>query len=553
MRFVILFWILPFSLLGQNQAFEQGVTLFHHATFYTSGPANSRFVAMVVNGQGDVLDTGIMEFLREKYQPTEIVDLKGAFVYPGFMDAHAHFLGLGLSRQIVDLIGTENPQEAIARCRNFIGKVRPPYIMGRGWDQNKFPQKKYPTKELLDEAFPNIPVVLKRIDGHAAWVNSFTLKLAGITPLTKVEGGEVMVVNGICTGILIDNAVDEVMKVIPPMTVQQIQDACRMAETECLKNGLTYVLDAGLEPDTLEIMRKMLRDKEIKIRLGMLYSSSEKSIKSIEKKWQKIQQTRVGADTAWEFVKGIKFYADGALGSRGACLLSDYADRPGHRGFLLSSVSSLKSMAERCHTWGLPLHVHAIGDSAVRMTISAMLPYTQGTDLRWRIEHCQVVHPDDVLRFRGSGIIPSVQPTHATSDMYWACERLGNARCETAYAYKNLLQSAGTIALGTDFPVEQVNPLLTFVSAVFRNDDRNFPTDGFQMKNALTRTEALNGITTWAAHSVFEEQNLGILIPGMKADFVVLPVDLMKAGSKEIREARVKATYIQGRCVYKSE
>jgi predicted amidohydrolase YtcJ len=542
------FLLLSFSFIYISVCYGQESTLYHHGYIYTVDSAFKTVDAMVIEN-GVIKATGSYKTLATQYPKAAQIDLKKQFVYPGFIDAHCHFFGLGLSMQIVDLIGTKSANDAVQKCLSYQKEKPKKYIMGRGWDQNDWAVKEYPNAELLDQAFPDIPVVLKRIDGHAAWVNHKALQMSGVTERTVVTGGEIILKNGKPSGILIDNAVDLVMNVIPNMTEQEIQQACMEAEKVCLSKGLTYLVDAGLEYDTLAIISKLYRDKKLSIGLDAMYAGSSKNLYKINHH-EYIQNEE--NFKAW----GIKIYADGALGSRGACLRAPYADRAEEHGFMLFKGSAandqlVMDLFKAGYEQGMPMNVHCIGDSANHYILNEMAKYlNRGTDLRWRIEHAQVTAPSDLDYYSTFKIIPSVQPTHATSDMYWAEDRLGKSRIGHAYTYKSLLKKAGMIALGTDFPVEAVNPLYTFTSAVWRMDAHSFPKGGFQKEEGLTREETLKGMTIWAAWSVSEEKYRGSLETGKRADFIILNKDLMKCSFKEAREAKVLGTFISGKKVY---
>ncbi|MDZ4758510.1 MAG: amidohydrolase [Bacteroidota bacterium] len=544
------FQILSFFLLYNIVCFAQTdsiITIYHNATIYTVDSQFTKCDAMAVleypttEKKNKILATGKFENLKTKYPSAKLNNVKGKYIYPGFIDAHCHFFGLGVSMQIVDLVGTKTYDEVLERCKKYNITNKGNYLMGRGWDQNDWPKKEYPTNEQLNILFPDIPVVLKRIDGHAALVNNKALILAGIKKGTKISGGEIILKGGKPTGVLIDNAVDLVMKVIPRMNDTQIQLAVEKAETKCLSMGLTSVVDAGLEMDTIYKIAKFLSDINVYAMPMFTPEFIEAHDASKNLNFDKLH------------LDGVKVYIDGALGSRGALLLKSYSDKAKTYGFQLTSYKELQRVFLWCAENGYPLNAHCIGDSATRIyfrLIEELKPILSKNIYKWRIEHAQVVDTNDLKKFKKYGIIPSVQPTHATSDMYWAEERLGKQRIKTAYAYKDLLKAAGLVALGTDFPVEDVNPLYTFTSAVWRMDSNEFPKGGFQMENALTKEEALRGITIWAAYSVNGERYTGSLEPNKQADFIILDTDLMNATFKECRKAKVVGTYIRGKMVY---
>ncbi|HTM92228.1 MAG TPA: amidohydrolase, partial [Flavisolibacter sp.] len=414
------------------------------------------------------------------------------------------------------------------------------------WDQNDWPVKEFPTNEKLNALFPNRPVLLTRVDGHAVIANQKALEIAGIKAGDQVSGGEILVKNGKLTGILVDNAVDLVSKNIPALTEDQIKKSLLEAQQNCFAVGLTTVDDCGLSFQAVELARQMQNSGELKMRMYIMLSD-EKSNYDWARKNGKLKTDRLN-------VRSFKVYADGALGSRGACLLEPYSDQPGHYGFLLSSQQHFDSVAQVISDLGYQMCTHAIGDSGNRTILNIYAKYLKGkNDLRWRIEHAQVVNQNDFNLFGQYNVIPSVQPTHATSDMYWAGDRLGPQRVKGAYAYKQLLNENKWIPLGTDFPVEDISPFKTFHSAVFRTDSKEYPTGGYQPEDALTREEALRGMTIWAARANFEEKEKGSLEKGKFADFIILDKDIMTIDAKEILNTSVLATYINGEKVYQKK
>ncbi|MDI1304249.1 MAG: amidohydrolase [bacterium] len=534
-------YILVFALFSLVSCLKKNKTtvdvIITDATIYkvdkTFGTAN----AMAVSN-GKIVAIGTNDEIRNKYESEHNIEAKGKFIYPGLFDAHCHFYSFGLSLQEVDLRGTKNMGEVIARIKTFQKEKKPEFIVGNGWDQNDWEVKKFPTKADLDAEFPDIPVVLNRVDGHAIFVNSKALKLAGITKDAKAVGGQIEMANGEPTGILIDNPMDLVFKIIPKPS-RKIQIAALLdAEKVMFDYGLTTVNDAGLDPDIINLMDSLQKAKVMKLNVYAMITANQKNIDLYLKKG--IYKTD-NLD-----VRSFKMYGDGALGSRGACLHKGYSDMPKQFGALLSPISNLKAIAKQIAASPFQLNSHAIGDSANTVLLKIYKEVLDGKkDRRWKIEHAQVLREEDFDYFK-LGIIPSVQPTHATSDMYWAGERLGKERIKNAYAYKKLLQKAGIVALGTDFPVEEVNPMLTFHAAVARKDSKNYPKGGFQMENALSREETLKGMTIWAAYSNFEEKEKGSLEVGKWADFVIYDKDLMKINENQIVKMKAVNTYLKG-------
>ncbi|HEV7780085.1 MAG TPA: amidohydrolase, partial [Chitinophagaceae bacterium] len=416
-------------------------------------------------------------------------------------------------------------------------------LLGRGWDQNDWTEKEFPTNEKLNELFPDRPVLLTRIDGHAAIANQKALNLARIKSGDTLTGGEIQEMEGTLTGLLIDNAIDRVSAKIPVITDEQFKKVLQAAEQNCFAVGLTTIDDCGLSAEAVEGIKKLQANGDLKMRLYVMLSDEPANYAYAEKNGM-IKTDRLN-------VRSFKVYGDGALGSRGACLLQPYSDKPGHYGFLLSRPEHFDSVANWIVAKGWQMCTHAIGDSGNRTILNVYAKYLKGrNDQRWRIEHAQVVNPNDFNLFGTNSIIPSVQPTHATSDMYWAGDRLGTERVKGAYAYKQLLDQNGWIPLGTDFPVEDISPFKTFFAAVVRKDAKNWPADGYQMENALSREQALRGMTIWAAKANFEEGEKGSLEKGKFADFIILDEDIMKTDPGKLLGVNVLKTFLGGEKVY---
>ena len=521
--------------------------VIYNANIYTVDSTFSVCRSIAIN-KGKIIAVGTDEEIKTKYNSSNLMDAEEKTIFPGFIDAHCHFLSYGLGLQRADLTGTKSFDEVVQRLPSPTGDgpgVRSGssiWITGRGWDQNDWDTKEYPTNEKLNSFFPNTPVFLTRIDGHAALVNETALRLAGINEKTKISGGELILKDGKLTGILIDNAVDLVSKVIPQPAKEQMQKALLAAQKNCFAVGLTTVDDAGLMKTAIDISDELQKKGDLKMRIYAMLSDAASNyayyLKAGLYKTDKLN------------VRSFKFYADGALGSRGACLLQEYADKKGWKGFLLSDKKHFEESAEIMAEKGFQMNTHCIGDSGDRI-IAQIYLQNQKANARWRIEHAQVVNANDFNLFKN--IIPSVQPTHATSDMHWAEERLGKERLKYAYAYKDLLKAAGMVALGTDFPVEDISPFKTFYAAVVRKDSKGFPKDGFQMENALSREETIKGMTIWAAYSNFEEKEKGSLEPGKFADFIILDTDLMKCKPNEILKTKALKTYVDGQMVFEQE
>ena len=518
-------------------------TIVVNGVIYTVDSSFSTAQAMAIK-DGLIVATGTDAEILAAYTATEKIDAKGQAVYPGFIDAHAHFVGYGKSLFQVDLFGTTSWEEAVERVKVFAA-AHPElaWIEGRGWDQNKWPGKKYPTNALLNTLFPNTPVVLQRVDGHAAIANQKAFDIAGVKPGQTIVGGEVETKNGILTGVLIDNAKGLVYGSIPAVTKQTYTQWLQAAQQNCFAQGLTTVTDCGLDMSDINIIDTLQQEGKINMRLFAMLSDNPENLTAYLK--------RGPYKTDKLFVNGFKVYADGALGSRGACLLHSYEDRKDWTGFLLANISHYDSLASVLAASKFQMCTHAIGDSANRQILNIYNKYLQkGNDRRWRIEHAQVVNPADFNLFGAAAVVPSVQPTHATSDMYWAAERLGNERMKGAYAYKQLMDQNGWIPLGTDFPVEDISPFKTFLASVGRVDAKGFPEGGFQSENALTREQTIRGMTIWAAKASFLEKEVGSLEAGKKADFIILAQDLMQVPVNKILDTKVVATFSGGKKVF---
>jgi hypothetical protein len=522
---------------------EKADLIVHNAVVYTVD-SNFTIVQAFAVKDGKFLESGSNEQILSNYKADQTIDAGGKAVYPGFIDAHCHFLRYGLSLQNADLTGTISFQAIIQRIQAHRNKYPSAgWIIGRGWDQNDWPEKTFPTKDTLDQLFPDTPVLLERIDGHAALVNQKALDLAGVSVNTRVSGGLVELKNNQPTGILVDNAVDLVSRIIPQPGSKELTQALQQAEKNCFAVGLTTVDDAGLSKIEVALIDSLQKAKALTMRMYvMLNPSTENQEYYFKNGPYKTDQLNV---------RSFKIYADGALGSRGACLLHDYHDMPGNKGFLLQTPQDLKNMATTLYQHNFQMNTHCIGDSANRLLLDLYGQLLKGkNDRRWRIEHAQVVSAEDVQKFGAYSVIPSVQPTHATSDMYWADERLGDTRVRTAYAFQDLYKQNQTVAFGSDFPVEAIEPLYGFHAAVARQDDKNYPQGGFQAENAMTREQALRGMTIWAAYSNFEEKEKGSIEQGKLADFVILEADIMKAAIAELRNIQVNQTFVGGKQVY---
>jgi predicted amidohydrolase YtcJ len=542
MKSLFLFFLLFFtsSITAQKQVVD---LIIHNAKIYT---VNQQFdIAESFAIKNDrIIAIGSNEEMLSKYQSKNVLDAKGKTILPGLIDAHAHFYRYGEGLQTVDLVGTKNWDEILQKCETFAKQNKEGWLIGRGWDQNDWSIKEYPTKERLDKLFPKRPVLLSRVDGHAAIVNQVALDLAKLKTGQTLTGGEIETKNGQLTGVLVDNAIGLVRSLIPEANKKQRRQALLAAQKNCFAVGLTTVVDCGIDAPLIDFIEKMNKDKSLKMRLYLMLSDDRKNYDYLFK--------RGIVKTDRLHVRSFKLYADGALGSRGACLLHPYNDRANHFGFLLKNADYYKAVTKRiAEHEGMQACTHAIGDSANREILRIYGSILRGpNDRRWRIEHAQVINESDFSLFKTFNIVPSVQPTHATSDMYWAGERLGKERELGAYAFKKLMNQNGWLPLGTDFPVEDINPILTFYAAVVRKDAKGFPDSGYQIENALSREQTLRGMTIWAAKASFEEQEKGSLEVGKFADFIILNQNIMEVEPSEILKTKVLTTFVGGEKVF---
>ena len=494
---------------------------------------------------GKFVEVGSSSFIRKKYQSPQEIDAHGKPIYPGFIDAHAHFVRYAQTLQLADLVGTNSFAEVVDRLRAQQQKYpQSTWLLGRGWDQNDWQNKDFPTNDTLNKLFPDLPVLITRVDGHAALANARALTLAGVTPASTITGGIIEKKNGKLTGLLVDNAVDLVSDKIPALRSRALRQAIQAGQQNCFAVGLTTLDDAGLEKPVIDLIDSMQREGALKMRLYAMLNPSETN-KAYYYKNGPYQTSRLT-------VRAFKIYADGALGSRGASLLHPYHDRSNETGFLLQDTASYRKIAQELHQLGFQMNTHAIGDSANRLILDIYAKTLKTkNDQRWRIEHAQVINPEDMAKFGQYSILPSVQPTHATSDMYWAGERLGPERMAHAYAYQALLKQNGLLPLGSDFPVEDINPLYGFHAAVARQDAKNYPATGFQKENALSREQALRGMTIWAAYANFEEKEKGSIEQQKYADFVILDSDIVTLDLSKLRTVPVRQTFVNGEEVYR--
>lgn len=486
---------------------------------------------------------------------TRVIDLRGNTVIPGIIDAHAHLLGLGTSLRRVNLVGAESYEEVIARVTEWAKTVKAgEWIVGRGWDQNRWPVKEFPTHDALSRALPNNPVALTRVDGHALLANAKAMELAGIDSRTRDPAGGRIIrgASGAPSGVFVDNAEELIAKAIPEASREEKRMAIVAAIAEANRWGLVGIHDAGQSPATIEIYEELAKAGNFNLRnYVMLSDPGDLGTAARNSYLMRGPQSGLFGGRLW--TRAIKLYADGALGSRGAALLAPYSDERTNSGLLVSQPEHITLLAEMGLRRGFQVNVHAIGDRGNRIALDAFesaLRRVPTANHRFRVEHAQVISEQDIPRFARLGVIPSMQATHQTSDMRWAETRVGPQRIRGAYAWRSLLNTGVIIPNGTDFPVEEVNPLLTFHAAVSRQDPEGAPPGGWYPEQRMTRQEALQSITIWPAYAGFQESVMGSITPGKYADFVIFDRDIMQVPESEILSARVLSTWMGGKQVY---
>jgi predicted amidohydrolase YtcJ len=524
-----------------------------------AGPAQApqRDLAILVR-DGRVAELGTTAAMTAAHPSARIVSAVNATILPGLTDAHGHLYGLGLSLDTVDLAGSETFDEVARRVKARAATASAgDWILGRGWDQNRWPDKAYPTAAGLDAAVSDHPVWLRRIDGHAAVGNGAALRAAGITAATPdPDGGRILRdAAGNPTGVFIDAATSLIDTKVPTPSQALIKSRVLKAAQAIAAQGLTEMHDAGAGDQTIQAIRELIDEKQFPIRVYSMLSDSSASDEpsSVEAfdAWLKRGPLLDYGDRLT--VRSIKVYADGALGSRGAALLAPYSDEPGNRGLVIAKPEHILEVSRRALAAGFQVNTHAIGDRGVRNVIDAYQQAGVTPASRFRIEHLQVISPDDIPRLAPLGIIASMQPTHATSDMYWAEQRLGPERIKGAYAWRTILRSGARLALGSDFPVEYVNPFFGIHSAVTRQDQKNWPEGGWYPGEKLTLPEAIRGFTSDAAFAAFEETSRGTIEPGKLADFTIVEGNLYSMPETELFRAKVKYTVVGGTIVYEGK
>lgn len=544
----LLLFLLPLFLFPKVKN-EKADIVFLNGNIYTLDERMPVAEGIAVKGE-KIMAIGSNENVKPTIgKDTIVLDLKGKTIVPGFIDAHVHFFSYGSSLKELNFVGTKSILEILEIVKRNLQNYKPgDWITGHGWDHEDWEKKEFPTYKEISEIAPENPVYFTRVDGHAGWANRKAMEIAGITKETMdPPGGKIIRdKNGEPTGVFIDSAQDLIERHIPEKSHEWKKDAIIKAQEECIKLGLTEVHEAGTSEEIISIYKELIKEGKLKIRIYAMLGGE----KHFEKYKNKPPIIREGGKLT---IRAVKLFMDGALGSRGAALFEPYSDDPENSGLLLMGEDKLYQITKSALKSGYQVCVHAIGDKANFLTLNAFeraIKETGSKNHRLRIEHAQVVRPEDMHRFSELGIIPSMQPTHATSDMYWAEKRLGLERAKGAYAWKSIMRKGAKVAGGSDFPVENPNPLWGFFAAITRFDHKGWPEDGWHPEEKMTREEALKCFTVNAAYSAFEENLKGILKPGMLADFVVLPKDIMTIQEMEILKTEVLMTVIGGEIVY---
>lgn len=545
-------FFLSMALLASPLAVQAEVTVLSAARIHTLDPAQPRATAMAYDENGRILALAAADELLRRYPQAQRLDVGEATVIPGLIDAHGHVAGLGLAKLRADLVGTRSKAEVLQRLQDFARSLPPgAWLLGRGWDQNDWPERQFPTAADLDAAFPDRPVWLSRIDGHAGWANTAAMRFAkrDLSGDWQPEGGQIVRVGGKPTGVFVDDAEALIDNAIPPLDEATAELALRLGMQAAVEHGLTGVHDAGVSLDSLRRYQSLADRGQLPLRVQAMADGDGAALQWLcEHGLYKHASGRLQ-------MRMVKLYVDGALGSRGAALLEDYSDDAGNRGLTLLRPEALAATVAQARRCGVQVATHAIGDRGNREALDAYATaWPDATDAlpRWRIEHAQVLALADLPRLARQHVIASMQPTHATSDMPWAEDRVGPRRGVGAYAWRQLRDSGARLALGSDFPVESVDPRLGMYAAVTRADAQGQPAGGWHPEEKLTAFEALRGFTLDAAYAAFDEAEIGSLAPGKRADFVVLGEDPLAVEPARLREPAIRATYVDGRAVYEA-
>lgn len=516
--------------------------IIHNARIYSMNANNDVFQAVAI-ADGKIVELGPERQILNKYKSDQIIDAQGRDILPSFTDAHGHMMGLIRQKLSVSLFGSTSMTDLIRRTERYKSKSGKDFIVGRGWDQSLWGQKELPNNDALNKAFPDVPVVLYRVDGHALLANDTALVLAGIDTSTQVSGGMVVVQNGKCSGLVVDNAMELINKIVPAFTDRELLEMLKETERELLQYGIASIHEAGVDQSDFQRLKKWDEENQLSLNYYVMLSND-----SINRKWALENGHHYGSRLT---VRSFKMYGDGALGSRGALLKAPYEDEHDHFGLLTTDIDQMQDWANFCMKNNFQLNTHAIGDSTNKILLDIYRSvYSKNPDHRWRIEHAQVTDPEDFKLYQNSGIIPSVQPTHAVSDQRWAKDRLGENRLRGAYAYKTLLSQAGIVVFGTDFPVEDINPFKTLWAACARKNAENQPKKGFLPDERITFMDALRAMTIWPAIASFSEEKSGSLEVGKNATLSIFKNPLTIG--PQYADNFATHVFINGRLIYEA-
>lgn len=507
--------LLVLLLFAQCMKGQHVDLIVHNATIHTMNDYNDVEEAMAIR-DGEIIEIGPERQINNKYSADEYLDAENSIIYPGLIDAHGHMMSYARMLLSANLFGSTSMQEIVVRLEKYDQKNKVTCLIGRGWDQTNFSSNEPITNEALTKAFPNKPVLIYRVDGHAAIANDAALKKAGIIAGTIIPGGRVDVTNGKCSGLLLDNAITRVSNVLPDFNRTKLIAALQQVEQELFQFGITGVHEAGVDFKDLQLLRSMSNAKKISLNLNVMLFPTKENIAFAQKKGIVQEQNLT--------IRSFKIIGDGALGSRGALLKKTYSDDPHNHGILTTSIEEMDAVARIARSINYQVNIHAIGDSTNQIALGIITKHTKGkVDHRWRIEHAQVIDPADFLAFAKAGVIPSVQPVHAVSDHKWVANRIGKERMGGAYAYQTLLNQTGVLAIGSDFPYDYMDPMRTIYAAVKRMNAENAPLAGFLTRERISIDDCLKGMTVWAAMAGFNEDQFGTLEKGKQATFVLFP------------------------------
>ncbi len=532
-----------------EQLIEQ--TLIHNARIYTMDHGFSTASAMLFDSSGKIHNLGDNDAMLSAFPDARRIDMGGKTIIPGLIDSHAHLYGLAISLSQAQLRSTNSKEEVIRKLREHEQHLSDgDWLLGRGWDQNDWPVKEFPGREDLDAAFPDRPVWLRRIDGHAGWANSAALAMADqdLSGDWQPQGGHIhRDAEGQASGVLIDGAMELVESTVPEISEELLVASLDLALQQMVSLGLTGVHDMGVSRSVVQLYRQRIGDGAFPTRL---YAFTDGAGETLD--WL-CENGAVEDESGRLYMRAVKLYIDGAMGSRGAALLADYSDDAGNAGLLFMPSEDMESRIDKVLACGFQVGVHAIGDRGNRVVLDALesvIMHYPDNPGRHRVEHAQTLTREDIPRFAELDVIAAMQPTHATSDMYWVEDRLGPERVLYAYAWRKLIDSKAKLALGSDFPVEEVNPMLGIYAAVTRQDVKGWPPGGWYPQEVLSREEAVRGFTLDAAYSAFMENSVGSLEDGKRADFVVLETNIFEAPVSDIPGTRILQTWIDGEVVY---